>query len=381
MTRSSSLVLGLGCLFLTGSAAALPPPLPSTPQAPLRQRTGGVKAEPNLKFTQTAIDFGEITDERKIEVEFPFQNVGSESIKIKNVEPSCGCTTAELDKTVFLPGEWGVIRATFNPENRQGEQHKSISVYTTDKNAGVQRLMLGGTIRPIAYAEPGIINLARVNKGETATKTIEVYGQLADFKITEIVVTNPELFEAEQLEGTSVEIEGRTLRRIPVRVTLKGARKAGQESAFVQLHTNDERRPVLAVQVAVVVNSELALDSPMISVGRIAVGDPFKHELVLRHTEERPFKIVSVTHEGKSFGVTLEWEPIEESSAAYRIRVRGEALLASRGYRDRVVITTDLEDESPIEAYFTGTTSEAAPQGAEGAPAPAGRAPVVGGAP
>lgn len=122
----------------------------------------------------------------------------------------------------------------------------------------MQRLVLGGYVRPIAYADPGIINFGRVNKGEGTTKTIEVYGQLADFKITEIVVTDPDLFEAEALEPESVEVEGKTLRRIAVQVKMKGARKAGEHTAFVQLHTNDERRPILAVQIAVLVNSELA---------------------------------------------------------------------------------------------------------------------------
>jgi hypothetical protein len=62
---------------------------------------------------------------------FRFTNVGPLPIKITDLRPSCGCTTASLQKTVYAPGESGEIDANFRFEGRVGHQEKWILV-TTD---------------------------------------------------------------------------------------------------------------------------------------------------------------------------------------------------------------------------------------------------------
>ncbi len=382
MTRPAIGAVAFATLVLVGGAAALPPPLPAPQSRVFQPRSPDQQAEPALKFTATEVSFGEVSDEGRVQVEFPFVIQGDEAIRIKKVQPSCGCTTTELDKTVYQPGEQGVLRATFNPERRNGEQHKAITVYSSDPNYGVRRLMINGYVRPIAYAEPSIVNFGRVNKGQGTTKTIKVYGRMEGFEITGVELTDEEIFGAEVLGSERVEIEGVAFTAYDLRVDQKGGRRAGQVTGYVNLKTNDERRPLIAVQMVGMVNSDLAFDAPMVRINRIAVGDSFEQDLILRHTQMQEFKILSVEHIGEAFDLHLEWEPLEETAGAYRIRVRGEALFASRGFRDRIVITTDMQDESPVEAYFTGTTLDVRAEERDlGAPAAGGRAPVVGGAP
>ena len=62
---------------------------------------------------------------------FRFTNVGTTSLKITDLRPSCGCTTAFLEKKEYAPGESGEIEAKFKFDGRVGHQEKWI-VVTTD---------------------------------------------------------------------------------------------------------------------------------------------------------------------------------------------------------------------------------------------------------
>jgi hypothetical protein len=62
---------------------------------------------------------------------FRFSNVGTSPVKITDLRPSCGCTTALLEKKEYAPGESGEIDAKFKFDGRVGHQEKWIIV-TTD---------------------------------------------------------------------------------------------------------------------------------------------------------------------------------------------------------------------------------------------------------
>jgi hypothetical protein len=61
---------------------------------------------------------------------FRFTNVGTTPLKITDLRPSCGCTTAVLEKKEYAPGESGEIEAKFKFSGRVGHQEKWIVVST-----------------------------------------------------------------------------------------------------------------------------------------------------------------------------------------------------------------------------------------------------------
>jgi hypothetical protein len=79
---------------------------------------------PEQTFTAKPLD-------KVIVAKFRFANVGTTSVKITDLKPSCGCTTALLEKTEYAPGESGEIEAKFKFDGRLGHQEKWI-VVTTD---------------------------------------------------------------------------------------------------------------------------------------------------------------------------------------------------------------------------------------------------------
>ncbi len=76
----------------------------------------------------------EPTDEQT-EAVFRFTNTGTEPVQIDEVSSSCGCTAAKPSKEIYQPGEGGEITAVFSHGFRIGQQHKTVTVVTTEGTA------------------------------------------------------------------------------------------------------------------------------------------------------------------------------------------------------------------------------------------------------
>jgi hypothetical protein len=92
--------------------------------------------EPNMSFDNLTYDFGTIKESAgNAEHQFTFTNMGAETIVITNVTSSCGCTTPAWSKEPVKPGEKGYIKAVYNPYNRPGAFHKTITVTSNATNS------------------------------------------------------------------------------------------------------------------------------------------------------------------------------------------------------------------------------------------------------
>ena len=86
-----------------------------------------------ILFTEESHDFGNVEQGEQLEYSFAFTNEGEAPLVIQNVQPACGCTGATVgEKTEYAEGESGEIKITFNTQERDGHQEKSITVFTND---------------------------------------------------------------------------------------------------------------------------------------------------------------------------------------------------------------------------------------------------------
>lgn len=90
---------------------------------------GSGKEEPTtIQWIDSVQNYGRITEGQQLEVSFRFRNTGNKPLIIKSVQPACGCTAAAPPDKPILPGEEGVINATFNSQGRIGTNSKDIMV-------------------------------------------------------------------------------------------------------------------------------------------------------------------------------------------------------------------------------------------------------------
>lgn len=99
-----------------------------------------------IKFDTTTYDFGKIKEDDGFAIHtFFFSNEGTDTLKLANVKPGCGCTTADWSKGPILPGQKGYIKAEYNPKNRAGVFSKAITV-TSNATVPTQVLIIKGEV-------------------------------------------------------------------------------------------------------------------------------------------------------------------------------------------------------------------------------------------
>jgi Protein of unknown function (DUF1573) len=130
------------------------------------------------------------SSDRAVLAIYRFTNVGTQSVKIQDVKPSCGCTTAALSKTEFAPGESGEIKAKFIFGGRTGKQDKAIAVTTSANSEQPTTLRLVVNIKETVDIQPAFVMWMA---GEPAvSKTIRItIAEDAPIKVASVVSDDP----------------------------------------------------------------------------------------------------------------------------------------------------------------------------------------------
>jgi len=102
-------------------------------------------------------DFGYVPLDYKLSRKYTLLNTGSDTLTIKRLEPSCDCTTGELDRWVLAPGDPGAMNLIFNTRNFYGGQTKSLSIFSTDREVPERIIVYDAIIAD----PPGEISLSK----------------------------------------------------------------------------------------------------------------------------------------------------------------------------------------------------------------------------
>ncbi len=143
----------------------------------------------NITFEEPSYDFGNIKEtDGSAEFDFIFKNTGTEPIKILGVKASCGCTTPAWTKEEVAPGDSGFIKVSYNPLNRPGPFHKTLTVTTSEQSKTIV-LRINGQVEPkprtVEDDLPTLLggirvkyrafNMGKVFNNESAYKEFDVY--------------------------------------------------------------------------------------------------------------------------------------------------------------------------------------------------------------
>ena len=143
-----------------------------------------------LAWETTEQTFNSKPQDKEVVGKYKFTNTGSTPIKIENVRTSCGCTTAQLKKTDYAPGESGEIEVKFTFSGRTGKQEKAITVDTSANPQQQTILKLHVYIEEAVEVEPDVV-LWRVGE-KPIPKSIHI--AIADdisAKIVSVTSNNP----------------------------------------------------------------------------------------------------------------------------------------------------------------------------------------------
>ncbi len=99
--------------------------------------------------------------------EFKIYNDGDDTLRIYNVKPSCGCTTAPLDRERIEPGGFAILDVTLNLNNK-GKVTKTIRISSNDPDNRQTTLALKANILIPLSAFPTYLGFGKVKIGKDA---------------------------------------------------------------------------------------------------------------------------------------------------------------------------------------------------------------------
>ena len=86
-----------------------------------------------LHWDQPIQNFRFTPDAKQVEAHFTFHNTGTQTVSIKSIKVSCGCTTTKLAKKSYGPGEQGELIATYAFHGETGDMRKLVTVTSDDR--------------------------------------------------------------------------------------------------------------------------------------------------------------------------------------------------------------------------------------------------------
>ncbi|HKA21791.1 MAG TPA: DUF1573 domain-containing protein [Blastocatellia bacterium] len=102
-------------------------------------------AKPKLSIPSLQHSFGTVKAGTPLNYSFQIKNEGKVDLEIKNVAPSCGCTTSKYDK-VIAPGKSGTVTLEVaKTDGYKGEITKTATVTTNDADHQTFMLTLRAT--------------------------------------------------------------------------------------------------------------------------------------------------------------------------------------------------------------------------------------------
>lgn len=81
-----------------------------------------------LELMETEHDFTKIPQGKPVSHDFMIKNIGKDSLKLENVQASCGCTTPTWSKEAIAPGQTAHITVGYNAA-AAGNFEKYITIF------------------------------------------------------------------------------------------------------------------------------------------------------------------------------------------------------------------------------------------------------------
>jgi len=150
-----------------------------TQQPPRRKDAGHLTAD------KTRHDYGTVEPRAKLQAKFVLKNDGKETLKIRNVNSSCGCLTSKLETKTLEPGQSIPLTVTFTTPTMAGKTTKTARI-TTEPPALPDSLVLQVTAQVKQYVEvaPARLELKLRGNEETPSSLVVKSTDKKPFQIT-----------------------------------------------------------------------------------------------------------------------------------------------------------------------------------------------------
>jgi hypothetical protein len=310
-------------------------------------------AKPKAVVVEPIKDVGSVAKGEKATADFLIRNDGDAVLEITNVQPACGCTVAEYDKTI-APGKTGKVHAVVDTATFNGPIAKGVSVFTNDPATPQIELTLRVKVEPYINVKPGYARYITV-QGEPLEGNIVQTLWAPDGTPMDVVkadspwpfltVTYREATAAERMP----DVKGKQWR---VEMKLSNDARVGPLADYVTVHTNHPKQKIVQIPISGFVRPVMAVTPPVGDYGEIELKEPLKKSLSVKNFATEPIKLTSV--ETSTKGIDAKIEPLQEGRE-YSIRVTLDPSLGKGPFHGKLTLHTDSAKVPQLDVEIKGT--------------------------
>ncbi len=130
-----------------------------------------------IEFLEKYWDFGVVPRGYIVYHNFAFRNIGSDTLVITKVKPTCGCTAAPLSSDHVAPGDTAKISVTLDTSKLRGKVRKFVNIDCNDPINPYYKISFKAEIDSLYKAitvEPFVADFGDIRNGHKARIALEI---------------------------------------------------------------------------------------------------------------------------------------------------------------------------------------------------------------
>jgi uncharacterized membrane protein len=188
-------------------------------------------------------DWGKVSPkDSPLKTKVKIKNTGNEQLVITNVKPSCGCTTAPLDKDKLNPGEVATVDVTFNVGSKAGVNSKTIRISSNDPKNSTIIYRLSADVQKEIEISPSYFAFNQMEVGKKKTSKITIKNTSKKSITLSDLTKSPSDMEV-NLKGKKTLKPGESM---DLKVTITPT-APGYVNCWVKLKTTSKEDPNLSI--------------------------------------------------------------------------------------------------------------------------------------
>ncbi len=240
-------------------------------------------------FTATSHDFGTVARAAKTEYRFEFENRSNQTLHVRSVRTSCGCTTPTIETETVQPGGTGVILAKFNTHSHTGQRQATVTVTFDRPQFAEVQLLVKGYIRSDIVFNPGEAVFGTVQEGNSKSLSIDLdYAGRSDWKVHSVSCNDS------FVKANISEISRKNgLVKYRIDATLGSDAPKGPILSELIIKTNDRNLTTVPLRLIANVQATISVTPQLMAIGDIKQGEPITQILILKGKNPSPSRLSS----------------------------------------------------------------------------------------
>ncbi len=320
----------------------------------LSRRISEGRARPALEIAASALDFGEVWDQRSFPWTLPIRNASNEPVEVLEFKTSCGCLSVEPESLVVPPGETVPVKLMLNL-NAKNRQKASLCVrdfdvglvpVTKSSLPGQTRWKLHGYVRRY----PLVTSPARVDFGEALVVGASFPSRAVDvhclIPITGLTAECDESMATVHVEQIADDTQSYRVEILP-RADLSVGEHMFDVSLKPLLRARQPGRelPPFQVEVTAHVLTDVYAVPSMLWLGAAKLGEVLDGTVAIA-ARSRPFRVLEVRQNEEAQVEVARIEGVDAKTHVFRVMQR-----VAKGGTQRGGMEFIVQEEGGSEPY------------------------------